>query len=507
VCSEGAMSQNNLDHDQSEDVLFGNFLSLLRWIPGDWTQAYLAKKAGIARSALNRYEKGNKRPREATFQWIREAAGVPQRLVSFLRWWHRLLYKALALGEVDTRPADMATLGEATRVVVWDIVERALALARAEHALLRSAPRRPGPPTEQDHQRVEALLEKLDSYPETKQRLLIQGAQAYRDPLLCLHICKKSETAASDDPVEALKLAEWALFVAQHVQGSDAFKTRLEGWCTGFIANAQRVIGRDLPEAETTFARTWRLWKQGADPAGLLSKANLLDKEASLRRAQRLFPRALKLHDDALELARPEEVGHFLLNKAFTLQHQGKHQEALQTLEKAAQKIDGERQPRLTFGVQFNRASNLLLLDRAGEAAPIVAEVRKLAERLRNDSDLVRTLWLEGNCAAGFGRKEEALTKLEQVRHEFDVRGNPFDYALASLDVALLYREEGRFPEIKILADEILAIFEAQKVHREAIAAVILFQEAAEKETVTAEMVRRLQDYLSKARSSPGLRF
>jgi transcriptional regulator with XRE-family HTH domain len=501
------MSQNNLDQDQSEDVLFGNFLSLLRWIPGNWTQAYLAKRAGIARSALNRYEKGNKKPREATFQWIREAAGVPQRLVGFLRWWHRLLHKALALGKVDTRPADMATLGEATRAVVWDIVERALALARAEHALLRSAPRQPGPPTEQDHQRVEALFEKLDSYPGAKQRLLIQGAQAYRDPLLCLHICKKSETAAADDPVEALKLAERALFVAQHVQGSDAFKTRLEGWCTGFIANAQRVLGRDLPEAEATFARTWRLWKKGEDSAGLLSEAYLLDMEASLRRAQRLFPRALKLHEDALALARPAEVGPILLNKAVTLKENGDSEGALKTLEQAAQVVDGERQPRLLWVLQFNRASNLLVLDRAEEAAPIVDEARKLAERLRNDADLTRTLWLEGNCAAGFGRKEEALTKLEQVRHEFKVRENPFDYALASLDVALLYREEGRYPEIKILADEILEIFNAQKVHREAIAAVILFQEAAEKETVTAEMVRRLQDYLSKARSSPGLRF
>jgi hypothetical protein len=105
------------------------------------------------------------------------------------------------------------------------------------------------------------------------------------------------------------------------------------------------------------------------------------------------------------------------------------------------------------------------------------------------------------------GRKEEALTKLEQVRHEFGVRGNPFDYALATLDAALLYRQEGRFPEIKVVAAEILDIFKAQNVHREALAAVMLFQEAAEKETLTTEMVRRLKDYLAKARNSPGLRF
>jgi tetratricopeptide (TPR) repeat protein len=145
-------------------------------------------------------------------------------------------------------------------------------------------------------------------------------------------------------------------------------------------------------------------------------------------------------------------------------------------------------------------------LGRAAEAAPIVEEVRELAERLNNEIDLIKTLWLEGNCAAGLGRSEEALAKLEQVRHEFAVRELPFDYALASLDVALLYREEGRFPEIRELAGEILEIFKALNVHREALGAVILLQEA-ENERVTVDLVRRLQDYLSKARSNPDLRF
>ncbi len=493
------MARDESEHDdQHEKILFGDFISFLRWLPGNWSQAHFARKAGIDRSDLYSYEKGKKRPREATFQLIRSAAGVPQRLIGFLRWCHWLVRRALALGQVDTAPAT-APLREATRAAVWDIVERALALARAEQALLRNAPRRLGPPTQEDQQRVSALFEKLKSYPRQKRQLLVQGAQAYRDPLLCLHICQKSEDAAANDPGEALVLAELALFVADHVE-EGVFKPSLQAWCTGVLANAQRVIGRDLPGAATTFARAWRLWQEGKDSAGLLSKAHLLHLEASLRRAQRLFPKALKLHDDALMLARPEEEGSILLNKAVTLKENGDPEDALQTLARAARLIDAERQPRQRCVLRFNQAANLLLLGRAGEAAPIVAEVRELVERLRNEVDLVRTIWLEGNCAAGLGRREEALTKLEQVRHEFEVRENPFDYALASLDLAMIYREEGRFAEIKALADQMLEIFKAQKVHREAIAAVILFKEAAEKQQVTAEMVQRLQKQLSKVR-------
>jgi tetratricopeptide (TPR) repeat protein len=130
-----------------------------------------------------------------------------------------------------------------------------------------------------------------------------------------------------------------------------------------------------------------------------------------------------------------------------------------------------------------------------------------LAEHLRSDIDSLRTRWLEGNCLAGLGQREEALSKLEQVRHEFEARKLPFDYALASLDVALLYREESRFPEIKALAAEMLEIFTAQQVHREALGAVILFQEAAEKEQVTVELVRRLQDYMERSKTGPKVRF
>ncbi len=58
-----------------------------------------------------------------------------------------------------------------------------------------------------------------------------------------------------------------------------------------------------------------------------------------------------------------------------------------------------------------------------------------------------------------------------------------------------------------MLAEELLAIFRAQKVHREALAALTLFYQAARKETATAELARRLGDYLYRAQHRPELRF
>lgn len=492
--------------DEQDRRSWGDFIAFLRWLLGIDTQAELSRRSGIPRSEINRYEQGRQKPQPATFQQMTERLGVPGRLIGFLRWCHRLIRRAHTHARtLEEAPASEPRIPEETRGAVWDVVERALALARAEHAVLRGMAVSPSP------RRTEQLFEELLSHPEAGQHLLIRASQAYRDPLLCMRLCKASEELAPHDPSRAMQLAELALFVARHVgleePGSDAFRTRLEGWCWGFIGNAQRVIGSDLPAAERTWSRVWSLWKEGEDPAGLLSEAYLLDMEASLRRDQRLFPKALKLHEKALVLARPEEVGVILLNQAFTLKESGDPEGALLSLERAAHAINPEREPRLRWVLRFNQSASLCVLGRAGEATTLLPEVRQLADRLGNEIDRIRTSWLEANCLAGLGQKEEALVKLEQVRHEFEARNLPFDYALASLDVALLYREQGRFPEIKRLAGEMLEIFSAQQVHREALGAMILFQEAADNEQVTEELVRRLQDFLGRSSRQPGLKF
>jgi hypothetical protein len=60
---------------------------------------------------------------------------------------------------------------------------------------------------------------------------------------------------------------------------------------------------------------------------------------------------------------------------------------------------------------------------------------------------------------------------------------------------------------VKRLAEEIVPIFAAQDVHREAIAALMLFQEAARQEQLTIRAVREYVKYLREARTDPSLRF
>ncbi|HSU84714.1 MAG TPA: hypothetical protein VLR69_20030 [Thermoanaerobaculia bacterium] len=50
-------------------------------------------------------------------------------------------------------------------------------------------------------------------------------------------------------------------------------------------------------------------------------------------------------------------------------------------------------------------------------------------------------------------------------------------------------------------------LFGAQEIHREAAAALLLFQEAAEREALTSEWVEDLTAYLKRTRENPELRF
>jgi hypothetical protein len=82
-----------------------------------------------------------------------------------------------------------------------------------------------------------------------------------------------------------------------------------------------------------------------------------------------------------------------------------------------------------------------------------------------------------------------------------------YDVALALLEQAVLLLDEGRTAEVKALVRDLPAIFKAEEVHREALAALRLFHEAAEREAATADLARRVLRYLFRARHDQGLRF
>ena len=254
--------------------------------------------------------------------------------------------------------------------------------------------------------------------------------------------------------------------------------------------------------------RALKLWEDGApgDP-GLLNPALLPWIEAALRRDQRQFPQALQKIDEALELDEGELRAKILITKRGIYSALGDTVASTAALLEAARLLDAEREPRLAFGVEFNLLDDLCDLGRAEEAAPRLARVRSLAERLGGELDLSRCVWLEGKCAAGLGQREKARSLLEQVRRSFHRDELSYDYALVSLDLSLVLLEQGQTAAVRAIADEMFWIFRRQLVHREALAALQIFCQAARREAATVKLTRSILRFLQRAQHDPELRF
>jgi transcriptional regulator with XRE-family HTH domain len=471
---------------------------VLRSLRG-WSQQEFADEARVNRVQISLFESGKRVPASRTLDRLVAAAGVPpttfQALLAVLR-------QALT-GEDIQMPA-----GEGTSS---PLIQAVAAAQESALARLLAVTSRTGRHTADALRR--AAVEswgRLRIFSGPDRRVLVDGAPEYQTWAFCELLCAESLRVAGSDPKQAIELADLALRVAGRVGGEKSWRSRLQSYALAHIGNARRVAD-DFNGAEAAFRQAQDLWRANAEDHAedtqLLDRGLGLALYAALRKDQRRFSEALALQEQAVALAGPRWLGDILMHLAVILEQGGDHDRAIQILERAKSHIDPQRSPRSDFGVRFNLSVNLVQLRRYAEAAELLPEVREMAVQLRNELDLLRVRWLEARIAAGQGQKPEAIQSLAQVREGFLAHNLGYDAALASLELAVLYLEEDRTGEVKELAREMAPIFKAQGVHREVLAALRLFCEAAERDSVTLEMARRLVQYLERARQEPKLRF
>ena len=140
------------------------------------------------------------------------------------------------------------------------------------------------------------------------------------------------------------------------------------------------------------------------------------------------------------------------------------------------------------------------------EAVRLLESARPLYYQVGDQMSLLRLRWLEGKIASALGHFTEAEEFLRGVQKELIERELGYDAALLSLDLATIYARQGRSAEMRRLAEEMLPIFKSQDIHREAIAALFVFQKAAEMERVTLGLIRDVTGYLKESRATWSLR-
>jgi transcriptional regulator with XRE-family HTH domain len=282
-------------------VVLGLALTLLRISLG-WKQQDLAAAVGLKPNTLCGYEKGKPAlTRERLDKYASRMGAAPLRVeLAILAAGLVLLVLPDPASPVDPSKDQILRLEEAVAVFLPKLVGQ---LRDLLFALVRAAR------AELDKDQAEALWKQLEPHGKETRLARVRGDAAYHTWAMALRLCDESERKAADCATGAREVAELALEVVRWLRSKnpdDRFYIRLQGLSEAILANAFRVKG-DHDQAEAGFAKAWQLWKEGTDEAHLLSEARLVHLQASLRRDQRRFVDALRMHDDSFELARPGE--------------------------------------------------------------------------------------------------------------------------------------------------------------------------------------------------------
>ena len=377
---------------------------------------------------------------------------------------------------------------------VFGLIDAALARSRAE------APR---------------LLEGLLSVGPEDRLAQLEADARFWSWGLCEILVRESRRVAPEAASEARHLAELAVHTADLIQESGpvevkwVYQLRSLAWAS--LGNASKVAG-DLPGADRSFEMSDGWWEAGSEDVGdaLGYEPVLLSLKAPLRTAQRRFSEALGLLDRAADLflngppehRDPHLAGRTLISKAFVLMEMGASAAAIEILRQAAGLIAPGRDPRLVLCIRHNVVENLFRMGCYAEASQLLPELRELALLSGTAQDRLRLDWVEGRVAAGLGDHERAGRLLSKVRQTFLDADNAFEAALAGLDLAVSYLGIGRTGEVRQLAEEMVAVFREVEIPREALAALLLFREAARRETATAALAREAAAALDRVRGS-----
>ena len=357
-----------------------------------------------------------------------------------------------------------------------------------------------------ERRRAQRDLAALLALPASERRRRIANAHTrFRSRSFAELLVEHSRFAVRHDPEEARDLAELVAAVLYWMPGhaGRTWADQVYARSLAHRANALRVAG-DLRAADEAFREVHALIaRQAIDGEEL--HAEVVSLEASLRSDQRRFADAERLLDRAILFCRAagDETGlaKNLIKRAEMQRLNDRLDESAASLSQALGLLDRDRDGFLYLCAIGSLSLHLCDAGRFAEAEEMVAAHAGLLDVAGDRWLELRMMLLRGRVAHGLGRVEEAERLFLVARDGHLEQRQGFDVALVSLDLASLYLEQGRTAELKRAARLMQPLFEARDVHREALAALILFEQAALAERVTEDTIQGLRRYLERTRS------
>lgn len=361
-----------------------------------------------------------------------------------------------------------------------------------------------------ERERAFVLFKEIEQHPQPRRQTIVRNSRRFWLWGFAELLLAKSRNGVFDDPAVALDLAELAVDVTQRVEVSHhgpALLADLRAQAFKALGNARRAVS-DLRGAEEALLQAQEILASGSgDP---LEFAQLDYCWGALRNLQRRFGEAIAHYDRAFavydRLGDTHEAARVLVGKAITVAKTDPH-ESIRLQRLALPLIDGEREPRLLLAAMHNFAIDLVDTGHPEEALRMLDDLRPTYERMGERIVLMRLRWIEAQAAMAMGNSALAEQAYLEIIGVCEKRELHYDRALASLELATLYAEQGRTAEIKKLALEMIPIFQALEIQRETTAALMLFRQAAETEAATLALIQHVAAFVKRAQHDPAASF
>lgn len=355
-------------------------------------------------------------------------------------------------------------------------------------------------------------LAELLRLPPLERREAVRSGRRYQTLGLAERLTEASRRQVFHDVVVARELAALAVEVVESMDrrpyppGVVVDATALAWAASG---NAERVAS-DLFAADRHLRTAVELLATGSgDP---LVRADVLGLLGSLRIDQTRYREAIRGLEEVARLYRGQgdvagEAG-ALLKMGRAAADAGEPLAAARLFEQVLGILPADDHHRLRLFGALNLARALADAEQPVSAREVLMAFEgDLEQHLGDFSSCQRVLWVRAQIASGLDESSAAEALYETVRAGYLEREMAYDYALATLDLAVLYLAQGRTREVRELTQQIVPLFASGRIHKHALAALAMFLRAAEAETASVELARQLTRYLARARGNPYLPF
>ncbi len=382
---------------------------------------------------------------------------------------------------------------------------------RSAVAAVRSRASHLGAGLDAEDRLSEELFEQLMDHPPGRQETILRNHRRYQTPGLVDRLGRESRSVLGEDPRRAAELARLAVTAADAL-ADDRYPEALirDARARARIRLSEalrrsshlRASGRVLEEARGYVVH---------GPGDRSLEAQLAYKEAMLLNDQGRLAGALAAIDRAFRLYREMEDSHLagkaLINRGVILADHQRPAEAIHAVSHAAALVDPVRDPKLILVMFHNLALYFSQIGWLDGALRFLRDASVLYEQVGSRSERLRRHWLEGNILVKQGRMEEACRAFRRAQEGFIEMGLACEAAKVSLELAAAYAELGWSLHLRRLARQMLPIFRAQHLHREAMAALVYFCRSVEEDRAGVWLARAVLRFFEAVEKDPELVF